>query len=59
MFCRGPLVVSQAPVRCRILEAFCSLPALAGRAADPLRPYPCKVANSVDVFIEFKLAVRS
>ena len=31
---------------------------LAGRAADPHGPHPCKVVNSVGVFIEFKLAVR-
>jgi hypothetical protein len=34
-------------------------PPLAGRAADPFQPYPCKVANPVGAFIEFKLAVRS
>jgi hypothetical protein len=33
-------------------EAIHSLPALAGRAADPQRPHPCGVANSVAVLRE-------
>jgi hypothetical protein len=42
--------VSSAQIR---LEALCSLPALAGRAADPHRPHPCdddrRLAVAVDL----------
>ena len=30
-------------------EAICSLPVLAGRAADPLRPYPCFERRFLDI----------
>src|SRR5271170_7107151 len=37
--CAAVSDVSSAQIR---LKALCSLPALAGRAADPYRPHPCR-----------------
>ena len=33
-------------------------PLQVGRAADPLRPHPCKVANSISVFRELSWLTR-
>jgi hypothetical protein len=37
------------PSGAETLKPICSLPALAGRAADPHRPQPCEVANLQEV----------
>jgi len=47
------LIPAPSSLHCLVLETMRKIIfylALAGRVADPLWPYPCEMANSVDVY---------